>query len=113
MKIYRLARVDDPKSFLHVGMLFFKWQGVMYPLGATNGVGLDLKFLGLDNQEKFDEYFDKSTDKPISEIPALCKYVDRLSDEIAASEVEINEKRDAIRQILAEDSSLERKHDCI
>lgn len=99
MNIYRLKRCDDPNSFLKVGMLFFIMDDMAYPLGATNGVGLDLEFLGLNDQEQFDRYFEYAEDRAVKDIPALAKYKARIEEEIEELESQLCYKRAILKKV--------------
>jgi hypothetical protein len=61
MKLYEAIFVYDDGldglGLVKVGDKFVIWKGHLVPHNSKNGLGLSMRFLGLNNKKKFDKHF--------------------------------------------------------
>jgi len=99
MQIFELVRVDDPNSFLKPGIKFFILDGILYPTGCNNGVGLEMDVLGLDNPETFNLYFKEVEARPGLTLPmvkTMHEELPELEAELQELEADVTRRRDRI-----------------
>jgi len=74
MKVYECIFVYDD-SFVKSGTKFVIYDGHLIPYKSSNGVGLEMKYLGLHKKKKFDKHFKECGEIKVSEVPFISQLI--------------------------------------
>lgn len=96
MKLYECIFVYD-SSFVKVGTKFVLYKGFLYPHKSTNMCGLELKFLGLNNEKKFNKHFKFISDVKPDSVPFIRNCIKTVKLEIKDVELALSELKKELK----------------